>query len=191
MLATGLAELGTPEHVLVDLIRAASEGHSLGEVLAMIRRHVLQVDQPRISDLLWPIGTALFAHDPDTRAPGAEPIDRAATAPVKREYVSRNVYALLVGIDKYPASEPSLGGCVNDIKEFESYLMDRVGKAQGVGLSVHTLLNEQATRQAVIDRFRNHLGKAAKGDVAIFYFSGRGSLEQTPPEFWHLEPSST
>jgi hypothetical protein len=44
------------------------------------------------------------------------------------------------------------------------------------------------TRQAVIDAFRQHLGRAVEGDVALFYYSGHGSQEKAPPEFWHLEP---
>ena len=31
-------------------------------------------------------------------------------------------------------------------------------------------------------------GKAKKGDVALFYYSGHGSQEQAPEEFWKLEP---
>lgn len=50
------------------------------------------------------------------------------------------------------------------------------------------LINEQATRKAVIDGFRTHLCKAGPNDVALFYYSGHGSQEQAPPEFWHLEP---
>ena len=48
--------------------------------------------------------------------------------------------------------------------------------------------NGEATRQAVIDAFRGHLGQAQKGDVALFYYSGHGSQEQAPEEFWKLEP---
>src|SRR5262249_14601170 len=42
--------------------------------------------------------------------------------------------------------------------------------------------------QAVIDGFRQHLRKAAQDDVALFYYSGHGSQQQSPREFWHLEP---
>ena len=36
--------------------------------------------------------------------------------------MTRNIYALLVGIDTYPEGVKSLQGCVNDINAIESYL---------------------------------------------------------------------
>ena len=55
-------------------------------------------------------------------------------------------------------------------------------------MKLKTLKNGEATRQAVVDAFRGHLGQAKKGDVALFYYSGHGSQEQAPEEFWKLEP---
>jgi hypothetical protein len=55
------------------------------------------------------------------------------------------------------------------------------------GLAPLSLVDEQATRDAVIAAFRAHLGQAGQGDTALFWFSGHGSL--TPvPEQAHLEP---
>jgi Caspase domain len=95
---------------------------------------------------------------------------------------------LLIGIDDYPSPIPKLRGCVNDIDAFGSYLSERVAKEKGVAIKLKTLKNGEATRQAVVDAFSNHLGKAKKGDVALFYYSGHGSQEQAPEEFWKLEP---
>ena len=50
------------------------------------------------------------------------------------------------------------------------------------------LTNAEATRDAIIKGFREHLGKAGKDDIALFYYAGHGAQEQAPPEFWHLEP---
>jgi Caspase domain len=102
--------------------------------------------------------------------------------------MSRTIYALLVGIDDYPAPIPSLRGCVNDLDAFAAYLTERVAKDKGVTLSLKTLRNFEATRVAVIDGFRTHLTKAQKGDVAVFCYSGHGSQEQAPEEFWKIEP---
>jgi pimeloyl-ACP methyl ester carboxylesterase len=99
----------------------------------------------------------------------------------------QKIYALLVGIDHYPASVPSLQGCVNDINAIETYLQHRVN-SEASHLQLLTLKNQDATRQAVIDGFRQHLCQAEPDDVAIFYYSGHGSQEKSPPEFWHLEP---
>ena len=99
--------------------------------------------------------------------------------------MSRTIYALLVGIDTYPAPVPSLRGCVNDINVIEQLLRGRLAADQK--LDVKVLENHVATRQAVIDGF-THLSQAGPKDVALFYYSGHGSQERTPPEFWHLEP---
>ena len=100
----------------------------------------------------------------------------------------RTLYALLVGIDRYPEPIPRLYGCVNDIKRMQEYLQGRHDDSAFRLDLAAPLLDQQATRQAVIDEFQNHLGKAMKGDVALFYYSGHGSQERAPKEFWHLEP---
>jgi len=100
----------------------------------------------------------------------------------------RTIYSLLVAIDDYPSPIPKLRGCVNDIDAFATYLSKRVAKDKGVSLKLKTLKNGEATHAAVVDAFRGHVGQATKGDVALFYYSGHGSQEQAPEEFWKLEP---
>lgn len=102
--------------------------------------------------------------------------------------MTRNIYALLVGIDNYPAPVSPLKGCINDVIAIEEYLRSRV-KTEGWNLHLKTLKDEQATRLAIIDNFRQHLCQANSNDVALFYYSGHGSREPAPPEFWHLQPN--
>ena len=102
--------------------------------------------------------------------------------------MSRSIYALLVGIDKYEPPVPRLNGCVNDIQAFQELLVARAAAAGDKLERPSVLLDGQATRQAIIDGFRGHLRQAKAGDVALFYYSGHGSQEKSPPEFWHLEP---
>src|SRR5687768_6900193 len=99
----------------------------------------------------------------------------------------RTVYALLVGIDDYEPPVPRLNGCVNDIRTVERILQERV---EGVDLTLNprVLTDGAATREAVIREFREHLGRAREDDVALFYYSGHGSQEPAPPEFWDIEP---
>ena len=97
-----------------------------------------------------------------------------------------NIYALLVGIDEYLNVSP-LQGCVNDITAIKEYLEARVD-SDGFHLHLHTLLNKDATRQAIIDGFRQHLCQAGNEDVAFFYYAGHGSQEEAPEEFWSIEP---
>jgi len=98
-----------------------------------------------------------------------------------------NLYALLVGINDYPAPVPSLRGCINDVDLLSQYLEDQVG-GEYVQLHIRTLKNAEATRQAIIHTFREHLGQAQAEDYVLFAYSGHGSQEDAPPELWHLEP---
>ena len=99
-------------------------------------------------------------------------------------------YALLVGIDTYPAPINPLRGCANDIGRVEAMLRERLAPAYDEPHSFRPLVltDAQATRQAIVDGFRQHLSQAGPQDVALFYYSGHGSQAPSPPEFWHLEP---
>ena len=98
------------------------------------------------------------------------------------------LYALLVGIDEYPAASiQSLRGCVNDIEDVHLYLTESV-RSQA---HVRTLLNHEATCSAVIDGFRRHLCQAGPGDTALFWYCGYGSTLAVPPGWWHVEPHGT
>nr|WP_017316807.1 caspase family protein [Mastigocladopsis repens] len=101
--------------------------------------------------------------------------------------MTRNIYALLVGIDEYLRPVSSLQGCVNDVISVKEYLEGRVA-GDGYQLHLCTLLNQDTTRQAIIDGFRKHLCQATTEDVVLFYFAGHGSQEDAPEEFWTLEP---
>ena len=104
----------------------------------------------------------------------------------------RNVFALLVGIDTYQSPKVrNLAGCVNDVDAFDQYLKNRLDS------STHTLQlkrlttngsDEKPSRQAIINGIRDHLCQANENDVALFYFSGHGSQENAPQEFWPFEP---
>ena len=101
---------------------------------------------------------------------------------------THHLYALLVGINQYDkrSSVSSLSGCVNDVKAMQSYLESQICKDDW--LHIRTLIDEQATRQAVIDGFRQHLQQAQAGDTVLFYYAGHGSQASAPPEFWAIEP---
>lgn len=100
--------------------------------------------------------------------------------------MTRNIYALLVGIDAYAPPVPSLQGCVNDIKAVEEYLRGRVAQ-DNYQLNLRTLIDSEATRQGIIAGFQQHLCQATKEDIALFYYAGHGSQEQAPQEFWDIE----
>lgn len=95
------------------------------------------------------------------------------------------VYALLVGINDYQGSAPSLKGCLTDVDELQTILRDKVGATHFVP---KVLRNDEAVRTNVIDAFASHLGQAGPNDVALFAFSGHGSRERVQPAFAFLEP---
>lgn len=102
--------------------------------------------------------------------------------------MSRNIYVLAVGINSYKSPTiPPLRGCVNDVIALEEFLKKHVA-TNGDKLHIKILVNEQATRQAIIDGFYKHLSHASSSDVVLFYYSGHGSQEYARQEFWHLEP---
>ena len=101
--------------------------------------------------------------------------------------MTKNIYALLVGIDAYAHPVPPLQGCVNDIKAIKEYLEGRVAQ-DNYQLHLRALTDRDATRQGIIDGFRQHLSQANNEDIALFYYAGHGSQEQAPPEFWEIEP---
>lgn len=96
------------------------------------------------------------------------------------------VYALLVGINDYGGNPSPLFGCRADVAAMSTLLRARVGDDHYVE---ETLLDGEATRARIIDRFTNHLGQAGAGDVAVFMFSGHGSFERVEERFWFLEPT--
>ncbi len=98
---------------------------------------------------------------------------------------SPNLYALLVGIDDY-AGHP-LSGCVNDINAVEEYLNDKLDKKKYQS-KIEKLLNKDATRQTIIDKFESHLCQARQNDVVLFYYCGHGSREEAAEEFYEWEP---
>ena len=98
------------------------------------------------------------------------------------------VYALLVGIDAYHSPVPALHGCKNDIQVIHAYLQEREKNTAAFNLKALLLEDANATREAVIAGFQTHLTQAQKDDVVLFYYSGHGSQELAPKEFWALEP---
>jgi len=91
-------------------------------------------------------------------------------------------YALIVGINKY-YDKPGvlhhtlLQGCVNDAMCMKNMLLLQFGYRN---YDIETLLDEQATKEALLDGFENILSKAKKGDAVLFYYSGRGVWMSNP-----------
>ncbi len=96
---------------------------------------------------------------------------------------NRKIYALLVGINRYPAGGKvrNLYGCVGDIERMDTFLNEQLGYDGRYESKL--LRNEEATRLEIIKEFRNHLGKATKGDAVLFMYAGHGSRQSSAVEF--------
>lgn len=103
-------------------------------------------------------------------APAAPVFDaNAAPSPGSRGPASsggRKV-ALCVGIDRYPTAP--LGGCANDAREWRRTF-------QSLGFEEpKMLLDEEATRSAILGALSGMLSSSRAGDVVVFQFAGHGT----------------
>lgn len=91
--------------------------------------------------------------------------------------------AFLVGIDNYNPGKiqrldcrkcfSNLYGCINDVDEMAGILEARY---QFNHEDIHTLRNENATRDNILTNFETYLiHEAAPNDICVFYYSGHGS----------------
>lgn len=99
--------------------------------------------------------------------------------------MSNRIFALLVGINDYPSHVGRLSGCLNDVDHFFDYLTANFDRN---ALSIETLKDADATRQNIIDQFRDHLGKAGKDDIVLFQYCGHGARCKSASAFKKFFP---
>ena len=86
------------------------------------------------------------------------------------------IFGLFVGVNKYANPRVStLYGCTNDVELINRTLQARYKIPDS---NIRILLNTDATKQAVIEGFQQHLSQAGADDTVLFYFSGQGSQEK-------------
>lgn len=78
--------------------------------------------------------------------------------------------ALCIGINDYPGTQMDLQGCVNDARDWAAVLGGR-------SYSVACLLDEQATRNAIMESIRDLVSAAAPGDRIVITYSGHGTYQ--------------
>lgn len=85
----------------------------------------------------------------------------------------RGQWALLIGISQYQDKNiRPLHGPINDVTAMQAVLTKRWGFPAA---QVRTLLNEQATRAAILQGLQDLMKHSAPGDDILIYFSGHGS----------------
>ncbi len=95
------------------------------------------------------------------------------------------IFALLVGINRYSPSVGKLSGCINDVDHFQSYLSEHFKSHK---LHIEILKDSDATRPNIISQFRSHLAKAQAGDVAVFQYCGHGARCKSAQAFKKFYP---
>lgn len=99
--------------------------------------------------------------------------------------MAKTIYALLVGINEYDPSSKvkKLRGCVSDMQKIQALLLTEYDCSPN---NIKTLENKQATREAILTTFQEHLCRnpvIKENDLVLFYFSGHGSYARTAVEF--------
>ncbi len=92
------------------------------------------------------------------------------------------IRALVVGINQYLTPGNNLRGCDADLHNVIRYLKELSTKLS-LPLKLVPLLDEQATRQAIIDEFQTLFANPQPQDICLFYFSGHGSRQPVPLAF--------
>ena len=78
--------------------------------------------------------------------------------------------ALCIGINNYPGTHMDLQGCVNDAQDWSAALIER-------GYKTTLLLDDKATKAAMVDAMSKLIASGAKGDSLIITFSGHGTYQ--------------
>jgi hypothetical protein len=86
---------------------------------------------------------------------------------------AKEKYAVLIGINDYPAGISKLRGCVNDAKNIHNALTTNFGFKTS---NVSTLFDSAATRDGIINEIRKYQQKAGPGDLFVLAFSGHGTI---------------
>lgn len=81
-------------------------------------------------------------------------------------------HALLVGVGKYKAPFAQLKGPTHDITSLKEAL---IANWDFKPENIQTLVNQQATKDAILSKMRALDGKTRPGDLVFVYFSGHGS----------------
>ena len=78
-------------------------------------------------------------------------------------------YLVAVGVSDYPGTDKDLRLPANDAATVQ-YIFSKNSNAESV-----LLTNSNATKSAILSKFRSTFAKASENDIIVFFFSGHGS----------------
>lgn len=85
---------------------------------------------------------------------------------------TKEIFALVVGIDEYIYPSLRLSGCLNDVALISDYLKETVNKDHDYKLELTSLTNEKATIKNVTETLRQFQEEAGPEDIVFVYFAG-------------------
>jgi hypothetical protein len=105
----------------------------------------------------------------------------------------KTLYLLSVGINAYKATLalgnvaafPALEGCKLDAEDLIAFFK----KDNQLKVVELLLCDEKATKTGISDAILTHLGQAGPDDLALFYFSGHGTVEKADTHIWTASSS--
>ncbi|KAF7366571.1 ICE-like protease (Caspase) p20 domain protein [Mycena sanguinolenta] len=140
---------------------------------------------------IWRNMTRLWelAQAPDQQPAMPQLTSNTKPAPQSDMDVITNVFALIIGIDKYMNTDhfATLQGAVNDATAFYEFLVDS-REQRGLGVPESNILflkDEDATRDKILSTFESHLLTNPRipnhGDASmILFFAGHGTRVHAP-----------
>ena len=78
--------------------------------------------------------------------------------------------ALCIGINDYPGTDSDLSGCVNDAADWSALLGEK-------GFAVRQLLDERASKAAMVAAMGELIADARSGDTVVITYSGHGTWQ--------------
>ena len=114
-----------------------------------------------------------------------------AKAPVSVESLKRvSLWVLTVGVSKYQDPSMNLEYADNDALVLAETLK---GKAASLFGEVHvkSLVNDQVTRESVMDAIEKHLGQASPDDVVFLFMAGHGVQHDQTKTYYYLTHDTT
>ncbi len=99
------------------------------------------------------------------------------------------LWGLAIGVSKYTSSSISLKYADQDALKLEKFFKSHEGQSFS---EVHfkTLINEDVTRNAIIEGITTHLGKAAPNDVIFIFMAGHGIKHRQSGSYYFMPSDS-
>ncbi len=94
--------------------------------------------------------------------------------------------ALVIGINNYQDKKiPALKTAVNDAREFAKLIQTRYG------FQITLLLDQQATKQAIMEKMRDLAANTSPDESVLIYYAGHGDVDRVLNDGWWIPADAT